>query len=482
MGALAQWRPLYHFTPEKFWTNDPNGLIYLHGVYQLYNQQNPYGNEWGHMSWGHASSTDLVHWKHLPLAMPESVEGPDTTWRYSGCAVFDAHNTCGYCKGGGCIVAIYTADQPNRHRESQYMAYSNDGGMTFTNYGGNPVLDLGLSDFRDPNVSWNAQLGRWLMVVSMVGDHQVRFYTSPDLKVWTLLSSFGPLGFAGGIWECPSFFQLPVEGKPGVRKWVLTLSSPAPHGGPFVQYFIGDFDGKNFVCPSGDVHPFDYGNTFYASIPWSGMRTYLGWIVPEARPTWPWRGCMSIPRDLSIRETTKGYILVQEPAALIRQALPTLSGHREYTLRSVHDSLQLPGNAWWLEGDLRPGTSARVGLRIARNPATGEETVIGYDKILGAVYVDRSHSDTSGLSRDKLFQVIPAVPENGVVHLEILLDKSTLEVFVNHGEAALTTLIFPGKGAGELSAFASGGSAMLEHLRVWNLDNLPDVPEARPNH
>ncbi len=150
-----QWRPVYHFTPVKNWTNDPNGLLYLNGVYELYNQQNPYENKWGHMSWGHATSTDLVHWQHYDLAMPEGINGEDTTWRFSGSAVWDKNNTSGLCKDSGCIVAIYTADQPHIKKESQYIAYSNDGGMSFTNYYNNPVIDLHKKDFRDPNVQWD---------------------------------------------------------------------------------------------------------------------------------------------------------------------------------------------------------------------------------------------------------------------------------------------------------------------------------------
>src|SRR5258708_2706313 len=152
----TQWRPVYHFTPLRNWTNDPNGLIYLDGVYHLYNQQNPFENKWGHMSWGHATSTDLVHWKHLPIAIPETID-KDTTWRFSGCAVLDKNNSSGFCTGKNCIVAIYTADRPNLKKESQYIAYSNDGGLTFTNYGHNPVIDLNKKDFRDPNVFWFEQ-------------------------------------------------------------------------------------------------------------------------------------------------------------------------------------------------------------------------------------------------------------------------------------------------------------------------------------
>src|SRR3954468_20258538 len=176
-----QWRPVYHFTPEKNWTNDPNGLLYLDGVYHLYNQQNSFENKWGHMSWGHATSKDLIQWNHLPIAIPEKID-KDTTWIFSGCAVWDKNNASGFCKNGGCIVAIYTAHQPNLKKESQFIAYSNDGGMTFTNYANNPVIDLQKKDFRDPSVFWYEPSKLWLMTVVLPAEHKARFYTSSNLK------------------------------------------------------------------------------------------------------------------------------------------------------------------------------------------------------------------------------------------------------------------------------------------------------------
>ena len=475
--STSQWRPVFHFTPERNWTNDPNGLLFLDGVYHLYNQQNPFGNEWGHMSWGHARSTDLVHWHHLPLALPEKVAGDDTTWRFSGCAVYDAENTSGLCDGGkGCIVAVYTADQPHQHRESQYVAYSNDGGLTLTDYAKDPVIDLHLKDFRDPNVSWNAALRRWLMVVSMVDQHKVRFYSSPNLIAWTLLSEFGPAGYTGQPWECPAFFRLPVQGRPGVWKWVLTVSAWGPSGAPMVQYFIGDFDGKMFTSTRQDV--LDYGNTLYASIPWNGLPagkcTYIGWLVPEPRPTWPWRGAMSIPRDLSLRVTPGGIVLCQEPAALIKKAIPPGAVRALTAPQALPRTLErATANAYWIHATLHLGTAVRVGFHVALDSATGEQTTIGYDKVTGTVYVDRSHGDTTGLRAGKLFQSMPVTLKEGVLDLEILLDKSILEVFAGHGEKVLTTLIFPGKDAGGISAFADGGTARLDHYEIRDLNNLP---------
>jgi levanase/fructan beta-fructosidase len=451
--ATPQWRPVYHFTPERNWTNDPNGLLFLHGVYHLYNQQNPFANVWGYMSWGHATSTDLLHWKHLPIALPE---GADTTERFSGCAVYDAHNSSGLCDGA-CIVAIYTADQPNLQRESQFIAYSNDGGMHFTDYKGNPVIDLHRKDFRDPNVTWNEQLHRWLMVVSLVDLHQVRFYTSPNLKDWTVLSDFGPAGYTGSAWECPFFIRLPVAG--GKSKWLLAVSAWGPSGAPSIQYFVGDFDGTHFTTkqPSAFI---DQGNTFYAAIPWNGQpegkHTLLGWLVPEPRPTFPWRGAMSIPRDLSLREENGKYVLYQAPAASIRSKL----GKPAIEKREVHGGQPFfKGNAWWLTATFRPGNAARFGVAFAGG------VQVGYDKATGAVFVDRSHGDTTGLSPDKLIQTIPVHIKDSLT-LTVLLDHSILEVFVN-GQV-LTTWVFPV--GDEVSVF---GQAAVERLRLWNMEKLP---------
>ena len=317
-----QWRPLYHFTPLKNWTNDPNGLIYINGVYNLYNQQNPFENKWGHMSWGHATSTDLIHWKHLPIAIPEGINGDDTVWRFSGSAVLDKNNTSGWCKNTNCIVAIYTADQPHIHKESQFVAYSNNNGMTFTNYKKNPVIDLNKRDFRDPNVFWYEPGKFWLMTVVLPAEHKAQFYRSTNLKDWKLLSEFGPQGYTGAYWECPFLIQLPVEDTDN-KKWVLVTSAAGGERGVFEQYFVGDFDGKEFSNsnPPDKILTLDYGDTYYAAIPWNNLpdnkKTYIGWMIPNPQPTYPWRGQMSIARDLSLRQTKDGIRLIQSPSSVI---------------------------------------------------------------------------------------------------------------------------------------------------------------------
>ena len=202
------YRPQVHFSPAKNWTNDPNGLVYFDGEYHLFFQYNPFGDQWGHMSWGHAVSTDLLHWQELPVAIPEK----DGIMIFTGSVVVDHENTAGFCtKGTDCLVAIYTGHSETTQgiRQTQNIAYSLDKGRTWTRYQNNPVLDLHLADFRDPSVSWDPNAHHWVMAVSLPKEHKVRFYSSPNLKDWTQLSDFGPAGDTAGDWECPDLLRIP---------------------------------------------------------------------------------------------------------------------------------------------------------------------------------------------------------------------------------------------------------------------------------
>ncbi|MGP3921001.1 GH32 C-terminal domain-containing protein [Nonomuraea sp. 10N515B] len=241
------YRPQFHFTPEKNWMNDPNGLVYYKGEYHLFYQHNPNGNSWGDISWGHAVSTDLVHWKELPLALSHD----DEEMVFSGSAVVDWNNTTGFGTAKNPpMVAIYTSAYKNGGKQAQSLAYSTDRGRTWTKYQGNPVIDIGSTNFRDPKVQWYAPTKSWLMTVSLSAEHKVRFYSSKNLKDWELLSEFGPAGATGGVWECPDLFPLAVDGDKNTIKWVLVVNiNPGGiAGGSGAQYFIGDFDGKKFTA------------------------------------------------------------------------------------------------------------------------------------------------------------------------------------------------------------------------------------------
>lgn len=491
-GAIPtpQWRPLYHFTPLKNWTNDPNGLIYINGTYHLYNQQNPFENHWGHMSWGHATSTDLVHWKHLPIAIPETID-KDTTWIFSGSAVLDKSNTSGFCKTKNCIVAIYTADQPNLKKESQYLAYSNDSGLTFTNYKNNPVIDLQKKDFRDPNVFWFEKTKQWVMVVALPTEHKVRIYGSPDLKNWNLLSEFGPQGYIKANWECPFLIELPVDNDMNKQKWVLVTSAAGRERGIYEQYFVGSFDGKTFSNdnPADTVLTIDYGDSFYAAIPWnnlpSGKKIFIGWMVPQAQETYPWRGQMSIPRDLSLRTTKDGIRLCQQPAAVIKNNLSKLSSNNEIDLKNIQvdgtdinifKGKNIKGNAYWLEAELAVEPNANAGFNIAvkkdKDNKVINATMIGYDAATHKVYIDRSNSGNEKFNAKNERLAVGINEINGKIKLELLLDKSSLEVFVNDGEKVLTTYVFPVTGADEVSAFSIGGNTLIKSLKTWNLSTI----------
>ncbi|HEY4289588.1 MAG TPA: glycoside hydrolase family 32 protein [Puia sp.] len=485
-ALTPQWRPVYHFTPEKNWTNDPNGPIYLKGEYLLYNQQNPYENKWGHMSWGHARSKDLLRWEHLPVAIPEKIDRAkgDTVWIFSGSAVWDKNNTSGFCRNGGCLVAIYTAHQPNLKKESQYIAYSNDGGMSYTNYSGNPVIDLQKHDFRDPNVFWHTGSKQWVMTVAIPAEHKVHFYGSPDLKNWTLLSEFGPQGYVSAYWECPSLIELPVKG--GGTRWVLMNSAAGGQRGVFMQYYVGTFDGKTFVNDnaSDTVLTVDYGDCFYAAIPWNNMpddaKVLIGWMVPGKEKTAPWTGQMSISRDMSLKKTAEGYRLIQEPAAIVRKGLPRSVEMKDIAVSGGEVAVNVLGNAYWLDAEMDLGAAATAGFKIAQGKdASGKvvsETVIGYDKVKQEVFVDRSRSSRDGVKPEKVRQTIAlsgdAALAAGKVRLRILFDKSSLEVFVNDGEEVLTDYIYPDEAASGCAVFAEGGNAVVRDLKIWDLSKL----------
>src|SRR5271154_2182428 len=219
-----KYRPQFHFTPATNWTNDPNGLVYYKGEYHLFYQHNPFGNVWGHMSWGHAISKDLVHWKHLPIAIREE----NGVMIFSGSCVIDEKNTSGFATKPGQIpmVAIYTGhyisnnSKPDNYQQAQYIAFSLDDGITWKKYENNPVLDLHKKDFRDPCVFWYEPEKKWIMALVLPREHIVRFYSSQNLKEWKHISDFGPAGDTSDIWECPSLTKVPGENNPTKSKWV----------------------------------------------------------------------------------------------------------------------------------------------------------------------------------------------------------------------------------------------------------------------
>jgi sucrose-6-phosphate hydrolase SacC (GH32 family) len=460
------YRPQFHFSPQMHWTNDPNGLVYFEGEYHLFFQFNPFGDQWGHMSWGHAVSRDLIHWEQLPVAIPEA----NGIAIFTGSTVIDEHNTSGFCKAGkACMVAIYTgytAESKGKNSlQTQNIAYSNDRGRTWTKYSGNPVLDLHMTDFRDPKVLWSVQSKQWIMAVSLPNDHKVAIYGSPDLKNWKPVSQFGPAGATGGQWECPELFPLPVEGKPGQSRWVLKvgLNPGGLQGGSGEQYFIGQFDGKAFTNenPAALTLWTDYGKDCYCALTFNNLpKTHspvmLGWMdnwqYAANLPTSPWRGQMTLPRKLALRQTSEGVRLFQAPIDELQSLAVShvsVSGNAQLT----------KGHTYQLQSSISLGKAAEAGWKILADG--GNYTLIGYDKSKSVVYVDRTHSGTTPVSKDFPARIEAPLALKDQLSLDIVVDRSSVELFANQGAVTMTDLVFPNAGANRLEFYSKGGSAQV---------------------
>jgi fructan beta-fructosidase len=474
------YRPQYHFSPRQNWTNDPNGLVYFDSEYHLFYQYNPFGDVWGHMSWGHAVSRDLVHWQELPVALPEE----NGVMIFTGSTVVDTHNTSGFCTGSKpCMVAVYTGHTPqtpvHAALQTQNLAYSNDHGRTWTKYSGNPVLDLHLSDFRDPHVFWSDQGRRWVMAVALPNDHKVLFYGSPDLRAWERLSEFGPAGAMGGQWECPTLTEVPVMGGRRDTRWVLKvgLNPGGLQGGSGEQYFVGSFDGTRFTNdnPPSTTLWTDYGKDCYCALTFNGMpRTQvpvmMGWMnnwqYAAKVPTQPWRGQMTIPRRLQLRKGPEGLRLVQEPIETV-QALRgvhfTWSGVNIPDLnRALMEKIR--GQSFELSSTVL-GTTGEVGWRLLAGD--GKFTTVGYAN--GEVFVDRTQSGETGFSKDFPARTsAPLVVGNAPLKLTILVDRSTVEVFAMDGLVAMTNLVYQPAPAKGMEFYAVGKPGRIT-VEGWEL-------------
>ncbi|MFH1086126.1 MAG: glycoside hydrolase family 32 protein, partial [Chloroflexota bacterium] len=322
MGSPDRYRPQYHFTPPQNWMNDPNGLLYHGGEYHLYYQHNPYGTAWGHMSWGHATSPNLVHWTRLPVALAERPDRGYTV--FSGSAVVDAANTSGLgCAGQAPWVAVYTADyRDGQGREDIHIAFSLDRGRTFTEYDGNPVLRVDERKFGDPKVFWHAPGGRWILV-AILGAPQGRvvLHGSPNLRDWSRLSEFEAPAEAPGVWECPDLFPLHLDGDPQREQWVLKVNHVSRAVGHATRYFVGAFDGVAFRPTHPALRPRPDDDPLYAEVTYNGIppadgrRILFGWLRQTPRDARAWTGAQSIPRVLSLRSGPGGPQLYQAPAA-----------------------------------------------------------------------------------------------------------------------------------------------------------------------
>lgn len=476
LPALEQYRPAFHFTPATAWMNDPNGLVYYDGEYHLFYQHNPDDTVWGPMHWGHAVSPDLINWQHLPIALYPDELGTI----FSGSAVIDWHNTAGF--GKEAMVAIFTHDkQPH---QMQSIAWSNDKGRTWTKYAGNPVIapPSDMPDFRDPKVSWygDRETGHWTMCLA--AGQRILFYKSADLKTWKASGSFGlNEGHHGGVWECPDLFELPVEGTDKTR-WVLLVSTGdnAPAKGSGQQYFIGRFDGETFTNENDKetVLWADYGADFYAGQSWSdmtdGRRVWIGWMnnwqYANTIPTSTWRSAMTLPREVGLAQTADGIRMVQKPVdefTRLRGALQSwdnvvIDGESDLLARVDAETVELIATF-----EVEP-TADRFGLRV--RVGSGQHTTIGYCNKQKALFVERGESgDTSFDDAFSTAHSAPLEPQNGLIKLHIIVDRSSVELFANDGLVSMTERVFSAENATGLSLFSEGSNVILQQLDLYKL-------------
>lgn len=421
-----QYRPVYHHTPAYGWMNDPNGMFYKDGVWNLYFQHNPYGSQWENMTWGHSTSTDLVHWKYEGDAVEPDALGTV----FSGSAVVDMENTSGF--GKGAVIALYTSAGES---QTQSLVYSTDNGKTFHKFEGNPVITSNVPDFRDPHMFWNEDIKKWNMILA-AGQH-MEIYSSDNLKDWKYESSFGEkYGNHGGVWECPDLMKMKVRGT-DKEKWMLicNINPGGPFGGSATQYFVGDFDGHKFTCDSKPevTKWMDYGKDHYATVTFDnapeGRRVAIAWMsnwqYANQVPTQQYRSGNSIPRDLGLFEYKGETYCCVVPSPEMTAARSKKAGKK--LTESCEMVVNLKGNA-----------------TITLSNDKGEKVVMNYDAKAEAFSMDRTKSGKVDFSKD--FAAVTKAPTYGKIsQLRIFIDKSSIEALDADGKMAMTNLVFPSK-------------------------------------
>lgn len=424
-----KYRPSYHHAPERGWMNDPNGLFFKDGVWHLYYQYNPYGSMWGNMHWAHSISTDLVHWQQQPVALAPDAWGT----MFSGSCVVDHNNTAGF--GKDAIISMYTSSRPTPFGgdvQAQCIAYSNDGGKTFTKYVGNPVITDEKKDFRDPHVFWNEEAGFWNMILA--AGQEMQIYSSANLKDWKFESSFGhEYGNHGGVWECPDLMKMNVKGT-NKEKWMLicNINPGGPFGGSATQYFIGQFDGHKFTCEDepSETKWMDYGKDHYATVTFDnapdGRRCAIAWMsnwqYANQVPTKQFRSANSIVRDLGLFEYNGETYCSITPA---KEMLAARGARVSQPTEACEIVVTVKGDA-------------QITLRNAK----GERVVMTYDDEEETFDMDRRRSGNSSFS--DAFPVATSSPTYGKVRqLRIFVDRCSVEAFDGDGKMCMTNLVFP---------------------------------------
>jgi fructan beta-fructosidase len=465
------FRPAYHFSPPKNWCNDPNGMVYYAGEYHLFYQHNPQGTQWGNMSWGHAVSTDLTHWKHLPVALIPDELGTI----FSGSAVVDENNSAGFQTGEEkTLLAIYT--NAEKQGQLQSLAYSTDKGRSWTKYAQNPVLrhNPDTPDFRDPKVFWYAPENKWVMAVA--AGQVVEIYSSTNAKQWTYESNFGNgYGNHDGVWECPDLFEL--DGK-----WVMivNINPGGPSGGSATQYFIGTFDGKSFQCEykPEETHWLDYGKDHYAAVTWSNApdnrRIAIAWMsnweYANDVPSKNFRNAMTVPRELKLIKQENSYLLTSYPVKETENLRGQKTEYSDIQVKNEYpiDKL-LDNNAGMYELNMAiENVSAEIiGFKLFNTKGEYIDAFISVAE--QKIYMDRKNSGKTDFSEHFPAVTFAPIVAKNEYQLRVLVDRCSIEVFLDGGEMSMTNLIFPNEAYNRMVFYAKGGEYTLNKFEVYPL-------------
>ena len=496
LGEEELYRPNFHFTPEQNWMNDPNGMFFYEGQYHLFFQHYPDGNTWGPMHWGHATTENLIEWDEKPIAIYPDELG----YIFSGSAVVDSNNTSGLAEEGKTpIVAMFTYHDAKGEKEgsetfqSQAIAYSVDQGQTWKKYEGNPVIENpGIRDFRDPKMQWDELNNQWIMVLA--AQDKSLFYTSKNLTEWELAFEFGnKIGAHGGVWECPDFFPIQVKDS-NETKWVLiqSLNPGAYNGGSGTQYFVGDFDGTNFTpvadqknLEANHTYWLDFGKDNYAGVTWANTnmkedrKLFIGWMsnwqYAEKVPTTKWRSSMTFPRELTLIKKEDGtYRLFSEPANQIDKISKQKREQRE--VKSAGNRLLLADDSNFEMDKLR----VKLKLPFSENESytfnlsndEGDSLVFGFHSADSSFFIDRSESgiiDFSDNFAEKI-STAPRTSKDELLEVEILIDKTSIELFYDKGETVMTEIFFPNSAMNKLELESSGDNLTIKDLNIYELE------------
>ena len=475
MTNKEKYRPVYHHTPAYGWMNDPNGMFYKDGVWHLYFQHNPYGSVWGNLAWGHSTSTDLVHWQYEGDPVMADALG----LIFSGSSVVDKDNTAGF--GAGTIVSFYTSakSSPWGDVQMQSMAYSTDGGKTFTKYDGNPVITSTARDFRDPKVFWYAPGKHWVMMLAVGQEMQI--WSSADLKDWKYESSFGAKqGAHGGVWECPDLVELPVEGTKE-KRWVLicNINPGGPFGGSATQYFVGTFDGKKFTNQFPTKTKWmDYGKDHYATVTFSnapdGRCVALGWMsnwqYAAIVPTKQYRSANTIARDLTLYRQGGDLLLKSAPSKEIEKARSTKKSVPQFNVSDSYEIASLlDGNdgAYEIEMEIKNNGAEKIAFTLQN--AKGENVMMYYDTATRQFVMDRSNSGETSFSPDFPAMTVAPAADVDDIRLRLFVDRSSIEAFGDGGKFVMTNIVFPAEPYNKMKFESVRGSFTVKKMNVYKL-------------